>query len=250
MTRTAALFAACVLFFWMFLAADPLEQLGAGERFRPALPDVREVALSYAALWRHGMAGNSPLYMPGFFAVAVAAWWWAHGTRPARLWLEGSAIGASALAVAVILVVAAGDRVVGSFEQQFAVRLDGVVPRPSALGGLLAAYTLATWTIFVVCCRRALERRSWRPFWPVPPMTLVLMAVRTWTLDDVQDIWAARFWNGDPAAVVSALAIPIVAGLMWRSGLTSSRRREAALAPPAPSSRRKSAPPRRSAQLR
>ena len=36
MTRIGAFFVAGVLFFWMFLAADALEQLGAADRFRPA----------------------------------------------------------------------------------------------------------------------------------------------------------------------------------------------------------------------
>lgn len=189
----AALFAACVLFFWMFLAADPFERAGA---------------VAYAALWRHGMAGNSPLYMPGFFAVAVAAWWWSPAKRLARLWIEGSAITIAAFAVAAALVPPSSVRVV-----------------------VHAMYTLVTWTTFVVCCRRALAQRAWRPLWPVPMMTVGLMALRTWTLDDVRTLWFERLLAGEPAAVISTIAIPIVVVAMIRSELTSSKRRAAAPSP-------------------
>ena len=207
---TAALFAACVLFFWMFLAADPFERAGAA---------------AYAALWRHGMAGNSPLYMPGFFGIAAAAWWWSRAMRLSRLWLEGSAVVIAACVFATALA-----------------------PWPSLRAVVHAAYTLATWTVFVVCCRRALARRAWRPLWPVPILTAGLMALRTWTLDDVQSLWIERLMNGNPTAVVSTAAIPILVIVMLRTELTSSTRRGAAHAPHEPGGRHKSAPPLSSEQ--
>ena len=227
MTRVAAFFVASVLFFWMFLAADALEQLGAADRFRPAGPAARERALSYAALWRHGMAGNSPLYMPGFFAVAAAAWWWSHAKRASRMWAEGSAVVCCSLTVATMIVMAVDDRVVASFEQRFTLQHEGAVPFPSMWAAGVSAYTLATWTTFVVTCRQALARRAWRSLWPVPPMTLGLIAIRTWTLDDVQTIWFERLLNGNPAALVSSAVIPLLAIWMLRTELTSSRRRAA-----------------------
>jgi hypothetical protein len=211
MTGTAALFAACVLFFWMFLAADPFERAGA---------------VAYAALWRHGMAGNSPLYMPGFFAIAAAAWWWSDATRLSRLWLEGSIVVIAACAVAAALV-----------------------PLPSLRAVVHATYTLVTWTIFVACCRRALARRAWRPLWPVPLLTAGLMALRTWTLDDVQSLWIERLLSRNPAAVISTAAIPILVIVMLRTELTSSTRRGAASAPHEPGGRHKSAPHLSSEQL-
>ena len=200
--RTAALFAACVLFFWMFLAADPFERAGA---------------VAYAALWRHGMAGNSPLYMPGFFAVAAAAWWWSGAKRLSNVLIEGSVAGIAACAVAMALA-----------------------PWPSLRAVVHATYTLATWAVFVVCCRRALARRAWRPLWPVPAMTVGLVAIRTWTLDDVQSLWIERLMNGNPAAIVSTAAIPILVIAMLRTELISSTRRAAAHAPCAPGGPHKS----------
>ena len=200
----------CVLFFWMFLAADPFERAGA---------------VAYAALWRHGMAGNSPLYMPGFFAVAAAAWWWSHATRLPRLWLEGSIVVVAACAVATALA-----------------------PWPSLRAVVHATYTLATWTVCVVCCRRALARRAWRPLWPVPLLTAGLMALRTWTLDDVQTLWIERLLNGDAVAVVSSAALPALVIVMLRTELTSSTRRGAVPAPYEPGGRHKSGPPLSSEQ--
>lgn len=250
MTRVAALFAACLLFFWMFLAADPLEQLAAADRFAGAVPDAQELARSYAALWRHGMAGNSPLYMPGFFAVAATAWWWSHAKRVSRMWVEGSAVMWCALAFAAIVSTAVDDRVLAAFEQRFALRHKGAAPFPSMWAAAAAAYTLATWTIFVVSCRHALARRAWRPLWPVPLMTLGLVAIRTWTLDDVQTIWIQRLLNGHPAAVASTAAIPILVIVMLRTELTSSILRAAAPAPCERGSPRKSAPRLSSEQSR
>ena len=203
--RRTALFAACVLFFWMFLAAEPLEQAGA---------------FAEAALWRHGMAGNSPLYMPGFFAVAATAWWWARAKRPSRLWIEGSAVVIAACAVAAAFA-----------------------PLPTLRTVALATYTLATWTVFVACCQRALAKRTWRALWPIPPMTAVLMVLRTWTLDDVREIWVGRLLQADPVALASSAAIPILVFWMLRTELTSSRQRVAVHAPSGPDVRRKSARP-------
>ena len=57
----------------MFFAAATLEQTAElGWISAPPGRDARAVAYEFAARWRHGMAGNSPLYMPGFFAVAIA----------------------------------------------------------------------------------------------------------------------------------------------------------------------------------
>jgi hypothetical protein len=70
-----ALVAANAFFLWMFLSVVHLEAPGnvaGGANDTLHL----EAVLQFAADWRHGMAGNSPIYMPGFFALAAAAWYW------------------------------------------------------------------------------------------------------------------------------------------------------------------------------
>jgi hypothetical protein len=74
-------------FLWMFLATDPLTQLAGELGGRRELADD---ALGFAAAWRHGMAGNSWVYLPGFSATAAAVWLHARhclsrGASPLRL---------------------------------------------------------------------------------------------------------------------------------------------------------------------
>ena len=70
-----ALFFSQTLFLWMFYAAEGLEQMAkAGSVVASPPVNAVEVTYRYAADWRHGMAGGSPLYMPGFFAAAITTW--------------------------------------------------------------------------------------------------------------------------------------------------------------------------------
>src|SRR6185436_12721389 len=81
----------CTLFLWMFFAAATLERTAdLGGILAPPGYDARAVAYEFAARWRHGMAGNSPIYMPGFFAAAIALWFWSAGKSLSRILLEGS----------------------------------------------------------------------------------------------------------------------------------------------------------------
>ena len=72
LASSALMLVACILFLWMFFAAATLERTAdLGGISAPPGREVRLLAYEYAARWRHGMAGNSPLYMPGFFAVGT-----------------------------------------------------------------------------------------------------------------------------------------------------------------------------------
>src|ERR1700752_1928845 len=82
---------ACTLFLWMFFAASTLERTAdVGGISGPPGRNARAVAYEFAAKWRHGMAGNSPIYMPGFFAAAVALWFWSAGKSLLRIVAEGA----------------------------------------------------------------------------------------------------------------------------------------------------------------
>lgn len=207
MKATVALLGTCVLFLWMFLAADPLEQLGNAARFQPSSPSVRELTYRYAAEWRHGMAGNSPLYMPGFFAVAIALWHWSRARNRRSMVTQGSLVLVIAIAIAPLMVTAGGDRVVRSFERTFDLQRAGELPAPSVQAMAVAVYTLITWGVFVFACQRALTRRSLRPFWPIPLMTAVLIAIRPWTVGDFSAMWWTRLNEGDDVAILSFVAI-------------------------------------------
>jgi hypothetical protein len=200
--RLAFLIASQTLFFWMFLSADPLEQLAAGHGPRS------DAAMHFAAQWRHGMAANSPLYLPGFFLTAAAVWM--HAARRPRRAIEHAA-GVAAAAVVAFGAAAAlspwgAEAVVGAFYSQIGAPRPASIPRPSGYAAAIGGYTLLTWSAFVTCVRASLVRRSLYPFLLPAALTVGLALVRPWTADDFTRFWAMQVVNGDPVAWASLLA--------------------------------------------
>jgi hypothetical protein len=95
----ALLTAANAAFLWMFLSTDPLEQMAAEIQATRGLPAAD--AFQFAAAWRHGMAGNSWVFMPGFFVTAAAVWLHARHARSELAQAERLATGLVALICAV-----------------------------------------------------------------------------------------------------------------------------------------------------
>jgi hypothetical protein len=196
----------------MFLAADPLEQLAAAGAFGSATR-TEEAAFALAAAWRHGMAGNSPLYLPGFFAVALAAWVFSEGA-------EKRAVRTFALGLLGAFVTACAAAPVGTwhvisvFHTETGAATTAPMPFASPRAMLAGVYTLLTWTTFVVGSRVALERRSLRPLLPVPVLTVGLVALRPWTVDEFTTTWWQRAGQGDLVALGSAALIPLLAGYL------------------------------------
>jgi hypothetical protein len=212
--RRVALLGAAGFFLWMFLAAAPLETLAdTGGLSGRAGADIVAEGYRVAADWRHGMAGNSPLYMPGFFALAVAAWFWAESSRTSasRLIVEGGIILAASCVVARVCAGLATASVVAVCERMAGLTVVELWPAPPARAAAQGLYTAATWMVFVAASRRALARRSLVPLAGVPPMALLLALVRPWTADDFVALWIVRATAGDAVALGSAAAIPVVA---------------------------------------
>ncbi len=214
---SAMLLAAASLFLWMFLAAAPLDVLAdsAGVVCGPG-QDQRGDTSRFAADWRHGMAGNSPLYMPGFFALGVAAWIWM-GCRSRVVWTLAAESGAVVLAACVVAWTSAAwasPAVAAAFERTTGCQISAPWPAPPWHAFAQGLYTAAAWMTTVMAGRLALERRSWMPLLLIPPVTVVLALVRPWTVDDFVGLWASRARSGDAAAVGSALAIPLVAWML------------------------------------
>jgi hypothetical protein len=210
-----ALFSAASFFLWMFLAVAPIEALAdAHGLVDVAGADPLEQAYRFAADWRHGMAGNSPLYMPGFFALAGAAWVWSSASRKPRtirqlVW-EGAGVLVGALAAAWTASHATGTIMVPVFERTAGVQVIAPwpdIPRRAILQGLCTA---AAWMTVVVACRRALARRSVTPLLVIPPITIVLIMVRPWTVNDFVGLWLARAAAGEIVALGSLFAVPLV----------------------------------------
>jgi hypothetical protein len=215
---TLALLAACqTLFLWMFLATDPLEQLAESGSARIAGGGTPAVALRFASDWRHGMSGNSWLYMPGFLAVAAALWLHARTTQRRRTARETLAAGLVAL-VAAALGSAAGARDAASaFALAEHLPMPAALPQPSFQAVWRGVYTLATWSVFVLASRQALTTRSLRPFALPALMSVGLALVRPWTVDDFVSLWRERALAGDPIACASLACGAVVTALLVTS---------------------------------
>lgn len=209
--RLAALFATDTFFLWMFLAAAPLEQMADAGQLVPDVRSTRESAYAYAAGWRHGMAGNSPLYMPGFFALAVSVWLWAQPHSLRRLLVERLTSLLAAAILAWMLGPLGARHAVAAFGDATSTSWSVPIPRAGLEAVAAGAYTAFAWTSFVAGSRLALAHRSIVYLFPVPVLTIGLMVVRPWTVDDFVSFWIAQTAAGDAVATLSWVAIPIVA---------------------------------------
>ena len=210
---TATLLAAAqALFLWMFLSADPVEAGSSSTR-----------ALAFAADWRHGMAGNSWLYMPGFLATAAALWLYV-GVRERFSPRELAAVCAVAFLAAAAASPAGARIAAADFATATGAAMSNPLPLPSALAVIRGVYTLTVWSSFVFACRSALLLRAWRPFVLPAVLTVGLILIRPWTVDDFTSLWAERIAAADPVACVSLAAVVAMAALLTTSVQRSQSR--------------------------
>jgi hypothetical protein len=211
----ALLLLADAVFLWMFLSSDPLEQL-AGDA-RGAREPLAAAALAFAADWRHGMAGNAWIYMPGFFVTAAAVWLHARHAPPDLAQPERVGSGTVALILAVAAASAGSHAVVRSFVDATGISFPTAVPQPSVRAAVSGVYTLLTWSVFVLACRRALVSRTVRPFVAPAILAVGLVVIRPWTVDDFAGFWFGGITTGSPAAVVSLALVFALAALLAAS---------------------------------
>ena len=212
--------AAQSLFLWMFFSTQGLELMAdAGD-----LPVDRATAYRYAAEWRHGLAGEWPLFVPGFFAVAVATWFWAFGRSVRALLPRLAGYMAVATLVALGLSGAGRDIVLRDFLRETGVCARAAPVWPSMQGIGIGLYTLAAWNAVILASHRALW---WRSLWPlaVPvAMDAVLIVIRPFTFGDLVKTWWERSAHGDPTAVVSLAGVPLLATWMAMRQLSWEQR--------------------------
>jgi len=216
----ALLILADAVFLWMFLSSDPLEQLAAD--FHGAREPLALAALAFAADWRHGMAGNAWIYMPGFFVTAAAVWLHARLAPPDLAQPERIVSGIVALILAMAAASAGSYVVVRTFVEATGISFPAAVPQPSARAAVSGVYTLLTWSVFVLACRRALVSRIFRPFMAPAILAAGLVIIRPWTVDDFAGFWFGGIKGGSPAAVLSLVLVFVLAAL-----LAASERRSA-----------------------
>ena len=209
---TAALvLVSCILFLWMFFVAATLEHTAElGRISAHSGVDPHEAAFEFAARWRHGMAGNSPLYMPGFFAAAIAFWFWGARKSLWRLLAEGIILIALASCFATILTTFGVPVIMADFRAQ-----GFIVSNPTSSGTWVAfaqgVYSLITWSTLIIASRWAIKIRSPKPLLVPLVLNLILAVVRPWTVADFTSQWIREVLEGKPIAVVSLLLVPVTA---------------------------------------
>jgi hypothetical protein len=184
-----------------------------------------EAVLQFAADWRHGMAGNSPIYMPGFFALAAAAWYWTRNQSPLRLLVQGLLALAAGTCIAWWAAPLGAAAATAALPGTIVVSAVGM-PAPFWHAGLTGAYTAACWTVFVIASKRALIFRTFRPFAIVPIPYIGLVLTRRWSVSGLLATWSSRAADGDPVAVGSFVAIPVLTAIFIKTTASAGGREE------------------------
>lgn len=187
---TVLLLAAHTLFLWMFFAAESVEEMAAhGQVSGYGGVDLYLVAGRFAARWRHGMAGNSPLYMPRFFAVGALTWIWSLGRPMRRLVPEGLAVMSIATVIAACLAPLGAVHAVRSFEQSTGFSCAGVAPGFTFVSAVASIYTLLTWSAGIICSQLSIARRSVKPMGVPIVLNVILLRLRPWAVNDYTTQW-------------------------------------------------------------
>jgi len=216
------LLVAQIVFLTTFLAAEPLEILADRGEIQ-----ARETAYLYASRWRHGMTGNWPMYMPGFFAVAVSVWFWALRRTPMQTIREGLGLTLAALLVALLLQPLGAAAIARQFQAETGlIFIDhvGQLPSNTAIGIFRSVYTLLTFAVGIVSIQIAVGRRR---LWPLAVpfvMNLILAAIRPWTVTDFTNYWIQQTIDLNPVAQFSLLAAVSAAVVMALGQMAWSRR--------------------------
>jgi hypothetical protein len=213
---TLLLCVALFFFLWMFVSAEGLVQTAEAGHFVGAagLDPVAEAG-RYAYEWRHGMAGGWPLYVPGFFIVAIATVVWACERSLRSLALRGSIALALALLCAMVLAPLGTRWLIPEFQRDTGLVLTGsplAAPGRATLPGIL---TVVSWAGLVVSIQISITRRSIRPL--VAPFACysVLAVIRPGDFGDLVGPWAEALWRGESIAIVSTALIPPVVAILF-----------------------------------
>ena len=213
-TSTLVLLAS-VFFLWMVFAASTLEQTAElGWISSSPARDARAGAYEFAARWRHGMAGNSPIYMPGFFAVAIATWFWCAGKNLRRMVAEGLLLLGAAAVCATLLAPYTAPRILSDFAAQEGFGISRAPSSGTWIAWAQGVYSLLTWSTVIIASRWSIKLKSFKPLLVPLVLNLVLASVRPWTVADFTTQWVRQAGDGEPVAVISFLLIPIISGFM------------------------------------
>jgi hypothetical protein len=229
-----ALVLADALFLWMFLSVADIDVTGTNllAMGHPALGHAIQV---FAADWRHGLNGHSPLFMPGFFVLTPAAWYWSRGQSIAKLIRGGALALFAGLFLALFAAPLGRAAAARAFfdEFHFTVQSDW---RSIWQAAPICAFTAICWTVLVVAIRRAITTGSSRPLALVVGLYALLGFARQWWSvdhfrngDDVAR-WETRAAQGDAVAIGSLVAVPLLGLLLAKTSVRQPRPTQSELA--------------------
>lgn len=210
------LWAAMFLFLWMFLASDSLERTAeAGGFLRADGSDAVAMAERYSYEWRHGMAGGWPLYVPGFFAVAISAVLWSSGRTGRSLFVQGSLALLLSLLAAKVFAPLGARWLIASFEHDTGLTLAESPMGATWSRALPGVLTVTSWVVLIVAIQAWVSRST---IWPVlaPLACYAVLWVFRPGVGDLIRAWALALARRESVAIVSTALIPVVATILWR----------------------------------
>jgi hypothetical protein len=152
--------------------------------------------------------------MPGFFAVAVAIWFWSAGRSVRRMLIEGALLIGAASVCAAVLAPYTSTRILEGFVAQGGVTVSHVTSSGTWIAYAQGVYSLLTWGTVIIASRWSIKLRSVKPLLIPLALNLVLAVVRPWTVADFTSQWMRQTLEGEAVAVISFLLVPIIAGFV------------------------------------
>jgi hypothetical protein len=152
--------------------------------------------------------------MPGFFAVALASWFWCDKKSLLRMLLEGFTLLAVAAVCAAVLARYAAPRIVSDFSEQAGVSISQFSSAGTGIAWAQGSYSLLTWTTVIIASRWSIKLRSPKPLLIPFVLNLILAFVRPWTVADLTSQWLNEAFDGEPTAVISLLLVPILSAFL------------------------------------
>jgi hypothetical protein len=212
--RWLALSLAYALFIWMFLSVTGVDVV-ANTLVATGQPELGHAIQIFAADWRHGLNGHSPLFMPGFFVLTPAAWYWSGSQSVAQLLRGGAAALLAGLLLAVLAAPMGRAAAASAFFEEFHLAVHSSF-RDACQAAAISAFTAICWTVLVVAIRRAITVGTLRPLVLALGLYLLLGVSRHWfSLDHFKkgdDVarWETRAREGDAVAIASLVAVPLL----------------------------------------
>jgi hypothetical protein len=225
--RWLALALAYALFLWMFLSVADVDVTG-NTLMATGHPALGQAVQVFAADWRHGLNGHSPLFMPGFFVLTPVVWYWSRGQFIVELLRSGALALLAGFCLALLAAPFGRAAAARAFLDEFHF---AVQPGFGAVwhAAPICAFTAICWTVMVVAIRRAITSGASRSLALVVVLYALLgFARHWWSLDHFKkgdDVarWETRAAQGDAVAIGSLLGVPLLGLVLGKTTVRQPR---------------------------